>query len=158
MAKRFIVPIILMLAFTLLASTVLAQVSPEEEEANQKRMAAEQLLNDLDARDFESQSARDSLEQAHTVYDEGMMAFMMGDWNASIERFDNAIYLGGEAMAYEEASDIDIGEVTGIDLPWGEGVDIEGIGQGVRSSDFNILLGIILVSVFIVLPVTYKLI
>jgi len=158
MTKILFAPIIIMLALTLLATSVLAQQSGLEKTAEEKQFEASTLLGELNAREFENPNAQESLMQANNAFDEGMTFFESGSWQNAIESFDNAIYLGGEAVVFEEAEDIDIGEVTGLDMPWGEGIDLENVGTGVKSSDFTMLMGIIFISIFIILPVTYYLV
>ena len=153
MAKRLFVPIIIILALAMLTASVLAQQTGIQQEAEEKRFQASELLGELNARDFESQDARNSLMQANDAFDQGMTFYENEAWLAAIDSFDDAIYLGGEAIIIEE--DIDIGEITGLDLPWGDGMDLDGIGQGVHPADLPILIGFILMTVFIVLPVTY---
>ncbi len=150
MVKRFFIPIMVLLAIAILAASAVAQQTGLEQEAEDRRIVASTLLDELNARTFNSSSAQDSLMLANNAFDDGMQFYDSGNWQAAIDSFDNASYLGGEAVAYEE-----VGDVIGLDFPWGDGIDLDDIGQGVRSSDFPILLGIIFVSVFIILPVTY---
>ena len=152
MAKRFI-PIIIMLALVMLAASVLAQQTGIQQEAEEKRFQASELLGELNNRDFENQDARESLMRANDAFDQGMTFYNNEAWLAAIDSFNDAIYLGGEAIVFEE--DIDIGEITGLDLPWGDEMDLDGIGQGVQQADLPILWGIIFVSIFVILPVTY---
>ena len=152
MAKRFI-PIIIMLALVILAASVLAQQTGIQQEAEEKRFQASELLGELNNRDFENQDARESLMRANDAFDQGMTFYNNEAWLAAIDSFNDAIYLGGEAIVFEE--DIDIGEITGLDLPWGDEMDLNGIGQGVQQADLPILWGIIFVSIFVILPVTY---
>jgi len=139
----------------MLATSVFAQQTGLEQEAEDRRSEASELLGELNSRNWESQTAMEKLEQANNAFDEGMNFYDNQEWQNAIDSFNDTIYLGGEAVAYEEAGEI----IEDIDLgiPWGE-VDIESIGQGVRSSDFPILMGLIFVSVFVILPVTYKLV
>lgn len=151
-------PLVILAALVLLAVSASAQMSPQEE-ASQMMFAAESALNNVWGMEFESQAAIDARNNAQSAYDDGVMFYNMNNWQDAIDRFNNSIYLSGEAVAYEEASNIDIGDATGLDLPWGEDfVDFDDIGQGVRESDFPMLMGIIFISVFIVLPITYRLV
>ena len=152
MAKRFI-PIIIMLALVILAASVLAQQTGIQQEAEEKRFQASELLGELNNRDFENQDARESLMRANDAFDQGMTFYNNEAWLAAIDSFNDAIYLGGEAIVFEE--DIDIGEITGLDLPWGDEMDLNGIGQGVQQADLPILWGIIFVSIFVILPFKY---
>ena len=153
---RFSVSAAVIMTFCLFAATALAQSGPEDL-ANQRRTDAELLLNELNDMGFENQNAIDTLEQANNAYNSGMTAFLEGNWQEATDRFEEAIQLGGDAEAIEMAGDI-VDQEIDLDLPWGDSIDLEEIGQGVRSSDFPILLGLIFVSIFIILPVTYRLV
>ena len=155
MAKK-LVPFIILLAFAMLAASVLAQQAGLEQMAEDKRFEASTLLTELNGRNFENQDAQESLMQANNAFDEGMMFFDNQDWQTAIDSFDNAIYLGGEAVVREEAGEI-MDEI-GLDIPWGDGIDIESIGQGVHPADLPILWGVIIVSIFVIMPVTYYLV
>ena len=155
MAKRY-VPIIIIMVFTLLAASVLAQQGGLEQVAEDKRFEASELLGELNSRNWENQDAMDSLNQANDAFDGGMGFYDNQEWQNAINFFNDAISLGEEAIVYEEAGDVI--DDMGLDIPWGDGVDIESIGQGVRSADFPILMGIIFISIFVIMPVTYYLV
>ena len=60
-------------------------------------------------------------------------------------------------MALEEAGEI-TEEQLDLGIPWGGEIDIDKIGQGINSDDLGVLIGMILISVFVIMPVTYKLV
>ena len=94
---------------------------------------------------------------AQNAYEEGMGFYNAGEWENAIQSFDNAIYNGEEALTLEGVDDA-MDEI-GPDIPnIGDGIDIDSIGQGVRPSDLPLLWGIIIISVFVIIPVTYKLV
>ena len=156
MAKR-IVPIVIIMAMALLASTIMAQQMGLEQEAEDRRFEASELLGELNSRDFESQDARISLDDANSAFDAGMSFYDNQEWQNAIDFFNDAIFLGGQAVAYEEAGE-NIDEQPDMGIPLGGEIDIDSIGQGVSSDDFPMLMGIIFISIFVVLPVTYKLV
>ena len=147
---------IIIMALALLAASVMAQQSGIEQEAEDRRFEASELLSELNARDWDSQDAMGSLDSANNAFDEGMTFFNNQAWQAAIVSFNDAINLGNDAIAYQDAEDLIDDMDSGI--PWGGEIDINDIGQGVRASDFPMLMGMVLISIFIILPVTYYLV
>ncbi len=148
-------PAIAILCLVLVSSTTLAQTTIEQE-AFDKQMDASNLLGDLNSRYWENGDAIDYLSQANDQYSQGLSHMDNQEWQDAKDSFEQAIYLGGEAVAHEES--VEIIDDSGMGIPWGDGIDLESIGQGVRESDFPLLIGIVLVSVFVILPVTYRLV